>query len=103
MLNIGKWPRMRTVILITLLIVTLVAGCGKQQGEQGVNSTVKIGYINWQEDIAVTYLWQEILKEKGYQVELSNVDVAPLFVGLNKGDLDICYYRFVCNIRNIPS
>lgn len=66
-----------------------MVGCGKQQSETGVKPTVKIGYINWQEDIAVTYLWQEILKEKGYQVELLNVDVAPLFVGLNKGDLDI--------------
>jgi glycine betaine/proline transport system substrate-binding protein len=72
-----------------LLIVTLLAGCGQAQSEQGVKATVKIGYINWQEDIAVTNLWQEILKEKGYQVELLNVDVAPLFVGLSKGDLDI--------------
>jgi ABC-type proline/glycine betaine transport systems, periplasmic components len=67
----------------------LVAGCGQQQGEQGTKATVKIGYINWQEDIAVTYLWQEILEEKGYNVELLNVDVAPLFVGLSKGDLDL--------------
>ncbi|MDR3542239.1 MAG: glycine betaine ABC transporter substrate-binding protein [Desulfosporosinus sp.] len=89
MFKIGKWPKMSTIVLSILLIVTLVVGCGNQQGEQGVKSTVKIGYINWQEDIAVTYLWQEILKEKGYQVELVNVDVAPLFVGLNKGDLDI--------------
>lgn len=88
-MKVGKWPKLSTVALIILLIFTLVVGCGKQQGEQGVKATVKIGYINWQEDIAVTYLWQEILREKGYQVELLNVDVAPLFVGLNKGDLDI--------------
>jgi len=88
--RIGKKLRVSTIVLGLLLIVTLVAGCGQQQTEQEVKKTnVKIGYINWQEDIAVTYLWQEILKEKGYQVELVNVDVAPLFVGLNKGDLDL--------------
>lgn len=80
---------MIAICLALILIVTLVTGCGQQQSEQGIKPTVKIGYINWQEDIAVTYLWQEIFEEKGYQVELVNVDVAPLFVGLNKGDLDL--------------
>ena len=85
----GKKLGICTIAICLVLIFTLVTGCGQQQSEQGVKPTVKIGYINWQEDIAVTYLWQEILEEKGYQVELVNVDVAPLFVGLNKGDLDL--------------
>ena len=88
----GKKQRLQKLGIIglgILLIVTLVAGCGQQQGEQVTKPTVKIGYINWQEDVAVTYLWQEILKEKGYNVELTNVDAAPLFVGLSKGDLDL--------------
>jgi glycine betaine/proline transport system substrate-binding protein len=79
---------MGTALLCVLLIVLFVAGCGQQQSKKAV-TTVKIGYINWQEDVAVTYLWQELLKEKGYNVELVNVDVAPLFVGLNKGELDL--------------
>ncbi|MDP4128173.1 MAG: glycine betaine ABC transporter substrate-binding protein [Bacillota bacterium] len=85
----GKWSKIGTIALGLLLVITLVAGCGQPQGEQGTKATVKIGYINWQEDVAVTYLWQEILREKGYQVELTSVDVAPLFVGLSKGDLDL--------------
>jgi len=87
--GVGNKLRISTIALCLLLMLTLVPGCGQQQSEQGVKATVKIGYINWQEDIAVTHLWQEILTEKGYQVELLNVDVAPLFVGLNKGDLDL--------------
>lgn len=75
--------------VIVLLILSLLGGCGQQGTQGGSGTTVNIGYINWQEDIAVTYLWQEILKEKGYHVELKNLDVAPLFVGLNKGDLDL--------------
>ncbi|TGE32972.1 glycine betaine ABC transporter substrate-binding protein [Desulfosporosinus sp. Sb-LF] len=89
MTKIGKWPKIGNIVLSILLIVTLAAGCGQQQAEQEVKGTVKIGYINWQEDVAVTNLWKEILEEKGYKVELLNVDVAPLFVGLSKGDLDL--------------
>ncbi|WP_407313521.1 glycine betaine ABC transporter substrate-binding protein [Desulfosporosinus sp. SB140] len=84
-----KFLKICALALSILLTVTVVSGCGQQQSEQGAKPSVKIGYINWQEDVAVTYLWQEILQKKGYQVELLNVDVAPLFVGLNKGDLDL--------------
>lgn len=50
----GRWSTISTFALGILLIIMLVAGCGQQQGEQGTKATVKIGYINWQEDIAVT-------------------------------------------------
>jgi len=87
--GIGKKLKINTMVVCFLLMVTLAVGCGQQQSKQGVKPTVTIGYINWQEDIAVTYLWNEILEEKGYQVDLLNVDVAPLFVGLDKGNVDL--------------
>ena len=89
MIRKGNLRKLGTILLCVLLIVTLLAGCAQQQGSQSNKPTVKIGYINWQEDVAVTYLWQQILQEKGYNVQLVNVDVAPLYVGLNKGDLDL--------------
>ncbi|KLU62536.1 glycine betaine-binding protein OpuAC precursor [Peptococcaceae bacterium CEB3] len=84
--------KMGNFLLIGLLIfVLLLSGCSPQAGSQaGVGKpTVKIGYVNWQEDIAVTYLWQVLLQEKGYDVQLRNLDVAPLYVGLSRGDLDL--------------
>ncbi|MDQ7093303.1 glycine betaine ABC transporter substrate-binding protein [Desulfosporosinus sp. PR] len=84
-----RWTPISALALIILLTVSIATGCGQQSGGQDAKPLIKIGYINWQEDVAVTYLWQEILQEKGYQVELLSVDAAPLFVGLNKGDLDL--------------
>jgi len=51
--------------------------------------TIQIGYVNWAEDIAVSNLWKVLLEEQGYKVELTQLDVAPVFVGLSKGDIDV--------------
>jgi glycine betaine/proline transport system substrate-binding protein len=77
--------------LVALLTVGLVAGCGTPSSKQATptTKTINIGYVNWAEDVAVSYLWKEILEGKGYTVNLKSLDAAPLFVGLNKGDLDI--------------
>lgn len=50
---------------------------------------ITIGWIPWDEDIAATHLWKKILEDKGYEVELTQVDVAPLYAGLAKGDVDL--------------
>src|SRR3546814_14555951 len=53
--------------------------------------SVTIGYIPWDEDIAVTYLWQHVLEENGFDVTLEQLDVAPNFVGVAEGDLDLFF------------
>lgn len=73
--------------LIVLLSLSLVAGCGTTTSED--KGTVKIGYVNWAECVAVSNLWQVILEDQGYTVELTQLDVAPLFVGLSEGDIDV--------------
>lgn len=55
----------------------------------GEGKTVNIGWIPWGEDIAVTYLWKNVLESKGYTVELTQLEVAPLYAGLAEGDLDL--------------
>jgi len=77
-----------------MLTMGLVAGCGTIPPKQDAtkpsqNKTVNIGYNNWAEDVAVSNLWRVLLEEKGYKVNLISLKVAPLFVGLNKGDLDV--------------
>ena len=51
--------------------------------------TINIGWIPWDEDIAVTYLWKALLEEQGYDIELTQLDVAPVFAGVAAGDLDL--------------
>lgn len=80
------------LVLITVLAFSLIAGCSSTQQPANTNAdkgTVKIGYVNWAEDIAVSNLWKVILEEQGYKVEMTQLDVAPLFVGLSKGDVDV--------------
>lgn len=52
--------------------------------------TVSIAIFNgWPEGEAVSYLWQHILEEAGYTVELPYADAAPVFLGLSTGDYDV--------------
>ncbi|MEA4901413.1 glycine betaine ABC transporter substrate-binding protein [Desulfitobacterium sp.] len=89
-----QWKHLFIWALVALLTAGLVSGCGTNPTQQespsaGANKTVNIGYVNWAEDIAVSNLWKVILEEQGYTVNLTSLDLAPLFVGLNQGDIDI--------------
>ncbi len=88
-----QWTRGLIYGMVAILSVGLVAGCGTAAKQDGAtpsaDKTINMGYVNWAEDVAVSNLWKVILKEKGYEVNLKSLEVAPLFVGLNKGDLDV--------------
>jgi glycine betaine/proline transport system substrate-binding protein len=80
--------RLLTGALIAALLFTLtpaIVGCG---GE-GEAKNIEIGWIPWDEDVAVTYLWKNILEGEGYTVTLTQLDVAPVYAGLAQGDLDL--------------
>lgn len=62
---------------------------GPDEEENGEGQEVTIGLIPWEEGIAVTHLWQEILEEQGYDVTVQDLDVAPTFQGLAQGDIDL--------------
>ena len=55
----------------------------------GEGQTIEIGWIEWDEGIAVTYLWKELLEEQGFEVELTLADAGVLYTGLSQGDLDL--------------
>ncbi len=91
--NFKGWRKFIVFALVAVLVMSLAAGCSNANQPAGDASkdkgTVKIGYVNWAECIAVSNLWRVILEDQGYKVELTPLDVAPLFVGLNKGDIDV--------------
>lgn len=83
--------KMIPLMLMAVLVLSCTAGCSNTQQtstSQKDKGTVKIGYVNWAECVAVSNLWQVLLEDQGYKVELTQLDVAPLFVGLSKGDID---------------
>lgn len=72
--------------LSVLLLAGAMAGCG-QTGKG--SKTVKLGYVNWAEGIAMTNLAAAVMEdEMGYKVELTMADVAPVFTSVASGNTD---------------
>lgn len=93
---IGRRRRSKARLTVALLSVLalLTAACatggdGADDGDGAASRSVNIGWIPWDEDVAVTYLWQHLLEEEGYEVELTQLDVAPVYQGLADGDVDV--------------
>jgi glycine betaine/proline transport system substrate-binding protein len=55
----------------------------------GKGKTVSMGYIPWDEGIATTFLWKEMLEERGYNVDAKQYDAGPLYAGQAGGQIDI--------------
>src|SRR5690606_26772258 len=52
-------------------------------GAAGAGGTIEVGYVpGWDEGVASTYLWEHMLEEQGYEVELTELDIAALFAGI---------------------
>jgi glycine betaine/proline transport system substrate-binding protein len=67
------------------------------EGPVGEGQTVTIGWIPWEEDIAVTNLWHAILEENGFTVQQQQLDAGLLFEGLATGDLDLFFDAWLPN------
>ncbi len=84
-------------VLAAMLLVALpltFAACGEEKGDDAKPEeagSIHIGWIPWDEDIAVTYLWKNILEAEGYKVELTQLDAAPVYAGLADGDIDLFF------------
>ncbi|MFF5440327.1 ABC transporter permease/substrate binding protein [Streptomyces achromogenes] len=87
------------VALAGVVVLALVAGglgvFGPSAGTSEASGTdvgkgkeIRIGYIPWDEGIASTFLWQEILRERGFKVSTAQYAAGPLYTGLATGQLD---------------
>jgi glycine betaine/proline transport system substrate-binding protein len=88
--------RLLAAVTVPLLALVLSACSGEAQktvasgGEQGADSKhVTIGYIAWDENIANSFLWKELLEKQGYTVDLKELEVAALYSGVAQGQLDV--------------
>ncbi|WP_300342732.1 glycine betaine ABC transporter substrate-binding protein [Nesterenkonia sp.] len=89
----------KSAAVLSVLGLTLV-GCGDDSGTEddageagggGEGGTITLGYIDgWTDGSSTTYLWQHILQEQGYEVEIEALgDAAPVYQGLADGDIDV--------------
>ncbi|MFJ8635433.1 ABC transporter permease/substrate binding protein [Streptomyces sp. NPDC093568] len=54
----------------------------------GKGKEIKLGYIPWDEGIASTYLWKELLERRGFKVSTTQYAAGPLYTGLATGQID---------------
>ncbi|WP_053658649.1 ABC transporter permease/substrate binding protein [Streptomyces sp. MMG1121] len=87
------------VAVVGVVVLALVAGgmgvFGGSSGDSEASGTdvgkgkqIKIGYIPWDEGVASTFLWKEILEERGFKVTTTQYAAGPLYTGLATGQLD---------------
>jgi glycine betaine/proline transport system substrate-binding protein len=76
-----------SLLLAMALLLPVLAACST--GGDDENQSVTIGWIPWDEDIAATYLWEHVLEEEGYDVELVQLDAGLVFQGMAQGDVDV--------------
>ncbi|MDL4841977.1 glycine betaine ABC transporter substrate-binding protein [Aquibacillus rhizosphaerae] len=85
-------------LILALVMVAVLTACGNTSGDKNSEQTdsetevsdeeVRIGQINWAENIAVTNMWKAILEEKGYDVKLNVLDMGTTMKALESGELD---------------
>lgn len=88
-----KLTTLAATAAVGLLALTACGGGGDNASkgpDNGDKTDVKIGvFAGWDEGLAVSNLWKEILDSKGYNVTLTSADVAPVFSGVSTGDFDM--------------
>ncbi|MFJ8733160.1 ABC transporter permease/substrate binding protein [Streptomyces bauhiniae] len=87
------------VAVVAVVVLALVAGGLGVFGPGATKSTasgtdigqgkeIKLGYIPWDEGIASTFLWKELLERRGFKVSVTQYAAGPLYTGLATGRLD---------------
>ncbi|MFE4542709.1 glycine betaine ABC transporter substrate-binding protein [Arthrobacter sp. NPDC056727] len=81
--------------LVAAALAVTTAGCSNSTQAAGsattTDKTVTIGVNPYDEVLASSYLWKDILEEEGYTVKLEQLDVAPLYSGVATGQLDFFF------------
>ncbi|MEU2162732.1 ABC transporter permease/substrate binding protein [Streptomyces sp. NPDC019208] len=57
-------------------------------GDVGRGKKISVGYIPWDEGIASTFLWKELLERRGFEVEAKQLEAGSLYTGLAGGQID---------------
>ena len=89
-MHVKAYRRLR-ILLLVMVVGTLALGCSGLGAVSG-GKQLTLGYIDWDENVAVSTLTKVLLEEKlGYEVELQRSDEAVLrqvYKGVAEGDLD---------------
>src|SRR5690606_26382491 len=100
-LKIWSYRPRPQVAVIGIVVLALVAGGmglfgGSGDGQNnaadgkkvGEGKKISMGYIPWDEGVASTFLWKEILEQRGFEVEAKQFEAGPLYTALAQGTVD---------------
>lgn len=77
-------------LMMVIALMGVLAACGSDNDSAGAeDDEIFIGQISWPENIAVTNMWQAVLEDEGYDVNLELVDMGPQMASLAEDDMDI--------------
>jgi glycine betaine/proline transport system substrate-binding protein len=76
----------KTLSGMLLLFCTLATGTPAAAQN---SDTIRIGLNNWAENIAVSNMWQILLEERGYDVELINAGKSVIYSGIASDSIDV--------------
>lgn len=86
-----KTWKLLVLLAVTVLLAGTITGCGGQeasQKDQGKKGTVKLGYVQWDSEVASTNVVKKVLEDLGYAVNITAVDAAPMWLGVGEGNFD---------------
>jgi glycine betaine/proline transport system substrate-binding protein len=88
-----KTSKLIVLLAAAMLLAGIAAGCGGQQeppqGEDpGEKGQVELGYVQWDSEIASTNVVKKVLEDVGYEVTITPVDAAAMWLGVSRGDFD---------------
>ncbi|MEV8342716.1 ABC transporter permease/substrate binding protein [Streptomyces niveus] len=89
-----------SVAVVGVVVLALVAGgmsifggtksaTVAAEGDVGQGKKISMGYIPWDEGIASTFLWKELLERRGYDVEATQYEAGALYTGQANGQIDL--------------
>lgn len=83
--------KLKFLSIIAITAMMFVTGCksDKKEGNKE-QKELAVAYVDgWAEGVAMTHIATEIMKEKGYKVELKKAAVDLVFASLANGDVDV--------------
>ncbi|WMX47871.1 ABC transporter permease/substrate binding protein [Streptomyces roseicoloratus] len=93
----GHRPQPVTALVGVVILALVAGGMGFLGGgsattasgkNTGHGKKISLGYIPWDEGIASTFLWKELLERRGYEVDARQLEAGALYTGLAGGQID---------------
>ncbi|MEV5949915.1 ABC transporter permease/substrate binding protein [Streptomyces sp. NPDC006692] len=98
-LKIWNYRPQPAVAVVGVVVLALVAGGMGVFGSSGTATAtgakdvgkgkkISLGYIPWDEGVASTFLWKELLERRGFTVDARQYEAGALYTGMAGGQID---------------